>query len=178
LRATCACRAISGSQQTDCGVDFVAAYFPDLPAVLTGWSRSVRSGGWIALTEVDDLFGHEPLSVSTKALFSAYAEDGFAAGRYDFHMGRKLQGHLERSGFAVSKVLTLDDQELSFSGPASLGVLDAWRARFKRMKALREFCGSDFDRAQEEFLGCLERPDHTSVAKVYCCIATKEYAQA
>ncbi len=82
---------------------FATAYFPDLPRALSAWARSVRPGGWIALTEVDDLFGHEPLSVRTKALFRAYAEDAFAAGRYDFHMGRKLRAHLERSGFTVCR---------------------------------------------------------------------------
>jgi hypothetical protein len=155
---------------------FAAAYFPDLPTALNAWARNVRSTGWVALTEVDDLFGHEPLSDRTKALFRAYAEDALAAGRYDFHMGRKLRAHLERSGFTVSKVLTLEDQELSFSGPARPGVLDAWRARFNRMKRLRDFCGTGIDQVQKEFLGCLERMDHTSVAKVYCCIATKEHA--
>ena len=157
---------------------FAAAYFPDLTTALTAWARSVRSGGWIALTEVDDLFGHEPLSGRTRALFRAYAEGALAAGGYDFHMGRKLRAHLERSGFTVSKMLTLEDQELSFSGPARFEVLDAWRSRFNRMKLLRDFCGPDIDQVQEEFLGCLKRADHTSAAKIYCCIATKERTQA
>jgi len=155
---------------------FATAYFPDLPTALTAWARSVTAGGWIALTEVDDLFGHEPLNVRTKALFRAYAEEAFAAGRYDFHMGRKLRAHLERSGFTVSKTLTLEDQELSFSGAARPEVLDAWRARFNRMTLLRDFCGPESEQAQEAFLGCLKRADHTSVAKVYCCIATAERA--
>jgi hypothetical protein len=50
-------------------------------------------------------------------LLSAYAEDALVAGRYDFQMGRKLRNYLERSGFIVSTMLTLEDQELSFSGP-------------------------------------------------------------
>lgn len=88
-------------------------------------------------------------------------------------MGRKLCGHLERSGFMVSKVLTLEDQELSFSGPACQEVVDSWRSRFDRRNLLRDFCGSDFEAVQQEFLECLTRADHRSVAKVYCCIATK-----
>jgi ubiquinone/menaquinone biosynthesis C-methylase UbiE len=148
---------------------FAAAYFPDLPAVLTAWARSLRSGGWVALTEIDDLFGHEPLSARTKELFRAYAERVLAAG-YDVHMGRKLRAHLEHCGFSVAKILTLDDQELSFSGPARPDVLDGWRARFDRMKLLRDVCGPDIDHVQVEFLDCLRRADHTSVAKVYCCI--------
>jgi ubiquinone/menaquinone biosynthesis C-methylase UbiE len=153
---------------------FTAAYFTDLPTVLLAWARSLRSGGWVALTEIDDLFGHEPLSGRTKSLLSAYAEESFAAGRYDFQMGRKLRDYLERAAFTVSKSLVLEDQELSFRAPASPEVLDAWRARFNRMKLLRDFCGPSFDQVQEEFLGCLMRADHRSTAKVHCCIANKK----
>ncbi len=153
---------------------FTAAYFPDLPSALAEWARNLKPGGWIALTEIDDLFGHEPLSARTKALLRAYADNALAAGWYDFHMGRKLRDHLQRSGFTVSKVQPLADQELSFSGPARPDVLDAWRARFHRMKPLRDFCGSSAQQVQEEFLDCLMREDHRSVAQVFCCIGTKK----
>jgi SAM-dependent methyltransferase len=152
---------------------FTAAYFPDLPAALASWASHLQPGAWVVLTEVDDLFGHEPLSARTKALFAGYARDALVAGRYDFHMGRKLRNYLEQTGFTVSKVLTLQDQELSFGGPARPEVADAWRTRFDRMTLLRNFCGTDFEQVREEFLGCLVRADHSSVAKVYCCIATK-----
>jgi SAM-dependent methyltransferase len=152
---------------------FTTAYFPDLTTTLATWMSNLKSNGWIALTEIDDLFGHEPLSVRAKAMFRAYAEDAIAAARYDFHMGRKLRNHLERSGFTVSKILTLDDHELSFSGPARREVLDAWRTRLDRMNLLRDYCGASFEQVREEFLGCLMRADHSSVARVYCCIANK-----
>lgn len=157
---------------------FAAAYFPDLRAPLTSWASHLEPGGWIALTEVDDLFGHEPLSARTKALFERYARDALMAGRYDFHMGRKLRNHLEQTGFTVSKQLTLGDQEFSFGGPARPEVVEAWRNRFDRMTLLRNFCGTDFERVREEFIGCVVRADHTSVAKVYCCIATKPMRDA
>lgn len=157
---------------------FLAAYFTDLDGVLATWAKNLVPGGWIALTEVDDLFGHEPLGGRTRALLSAYAEEGLAAGRYDFRMGRKLSDHLERAGFEVTKTLILEDRELAFSGPASPEVLDAWRSRFNRMKLLREFCGPDIDRVEEEFLTCLMRADHRSTAKVYSCIAIKNGAVA
>jgi SAM-dependent methyltransferase len=151
---------------------FAAAYFPDLPAALASWASHLQPAGWVALTEVDDLFGHEPLSARTKALFEGFAEDAFVAG-YDLHMGRKLRNHLEQSGFTVSKTLTLQDQELSFGGPARTEVVHAWRNRLDRMRLLRNFCGTHFEQVREEFLGCLVRADHSSVAKVYCCIAAK-----
>lgn len=152
---------------------FAAAYFPDFPAVLAAWGRQLRAGGWIALTEIDDFFGHEPLGARTQSLLEAYARDALKAGRYDFHMGGKLQGYLEQSGFAVTKVLTVQDQELSFSGPAQPEVVGAWRARLDGMKLLHEFCRPSFEQVREEFLECLSLPDHRSLAKVYCCIATR-----
>lgn len=152
---------------------FTAAYFPDLPAVLTSWATSLEPGGWAALTEIDDLFGHEPLGPRTRALLEAYAREAFSAGRYDFHMGRKLEDHLARCGFTVSTRLTLGDAELSFDGPARPEVTDAWRTRLDGMRLLRDFCGPEFERVRDEFLGCLTNAGHRSVAKVYCCIASR-----
>jgi SAM-dependent methyltransferase len=151
---------------------FVAAYFPALPAALASWAQHLRAGGWIALTEMDDLFGHEPLNAEARSIFDAFARDALTAKRYDFHMGRKLRPYLEQCGFVVSNELTLDDQELAFAGPARPDVLEAWRARLERMKVLQKFAGADFPRLRDEFLGCLTRPDHRSTTKVYCCVAT------
>jgi len=36
---------------------FTAAYFPDLLTALAAWARNVKAAGWVALTEIDDLFG-------------------------------------------------------------------------------------------------------------------------
>jgi len=153
---------------------FSAAYFTDLAAALAAWSRNCRPGAWIAVTEIDDLFGHEPLGVRTKELLFAYTEEGFMAGRYDFRMGRRLESALESAGFNVSLVRTLDDPELSFDGPASAEVLDSWRSRFQRMPLLRDLCGSEFENVREEFLDCLTRADHRSLAKVVSVIAAKD----
>jgi hypothetical protein len=88
-------------------------------------------------------------------------------------MGGKLQGYLEQSGFEVTKVLTVEDQELSFSGPAHPDVINAWRTRLDGMKLLQESCGPSFEQVREEFLECLTLPGHRSLAKVYCCIGTR-----
>ena len=150
---------------------FTAAYLMDLPAVLKRWHRDLAPAGWIAITEIDNLFGHEPLGAQAKYLLDAYAQDAVAAHRYDFRMGAKLQEYLSESGYDVSHVLTLPDEELSFNGQAPPGVIDAWRTRFDRMKLLRDFCGSEFDDVRDEFLACLARTDHFSTARVVACIA-------
>lgn len=151
---------------------FVAAYFPNLSAALKVWTRQLKTGGWIALTEVDDLFAHEPLDQETKALLSSYTDQARAS--YDFRMGRNLKGCLESCGFNVRTALSLPDKELAFNGPALPEVLEAWRARFEPIKPLREFCGPRIGQVQSAFLGCLTHAEHRSLAKVICCIATKE----
>lgn len=153
---------------------FAAAYFPDLPVVLEGWKRALRPGGWIALTEVDDFFGHEPLVERTRGLLAGYAREAQAGGRYDFHMGRRLAGHLVRAGFAVSRQLELADQELAFSGQARPEVLDAWRSRLEGMRLLRDFCGRNFEVVRDDFLGCLASIGHRSTARVICCVAAQQ----
>ncbi len=152
---------------------FAAAYFPDLPAVLEVWSAALRPGGWIALTEIDDFFGHQPIQERTRSLLENYARIALASGRYDFHMGRKLPGHLERAGFTASKVFALADQELAFDGPAPPEVIAAWRARLDRMQLLQDFCGARFEALRDDLLACLGRPDHRSTARVSCCIASR-----
>ena len=149
---------------------FAAAYVPQLGPTLACWRKHLKPESWVALTEVDDLFGHEPVEPQSRSLLAAYARDALAANRYDFHMGRKLRTHLEQAGFTVSDSRMLVDKELSFHGPANSEVLDSWRSRLDRMKVLREFCGATFDRVRDDFLAALSRDDHHSVAKVYCCI--------
>ncbi|HEY6005177.1 MAG TPA: methyltransferase domain-containing protein [Anaeromyxobacter sp.] len=150
-----------------------AAYFPDLPRVLRSWARHLRPGGWIALTEIDDLWAHEPLGAEARAVLDAYAREALEAGRYDFRMGRKLATSLEACGFTVTRTMTLEDRELSFAGPAPPEILDAWRARLDRLKPLQELCGARFEDVRADYLRCLAHPDHRCGATVLCCIATR-----
>jgi SAM-dependent methyltransferase len=137
---------------------FVPAYFPhDFTDVLRSWKQHARH--WIALVEVDDLFGHEPLSSTARALLDAYERE---SKFYDFHMGHKLRGHVEAAGFRVWSEIILSDQELAFHGPARPEVLEAWRARFERMK---------LQSVADDFLACLASANHRTRAKVYCVIA-------
>jgi SAM-dependent methyltransferase len=151
---------------------FVAACFCDLTTILRTWAQSLKAGGWIALTEVDDLFGHRPLADRTREILDDFARESLSNGLYDFHMGAKLRNHLTSAGFSVSEEFTVEDQELSFNGPAIPDVVAAWRARFDRLRFLRNFCGSDFAQVRDDFLGSLGAENHVSTAKVCCCIAT------
>ena len=151
---------------------FTAAYFTDLATVLPQWCKHLRPQAWVALTEVDDLFGHAPLSDRAKSAFRGYRRQALAAGRYDFQMGRKLRKYAEHAGLAIARNFTIPDAELSFDGPASPEVVWAWRNRLDGMKLLRDFCGDDFAEIRDEFLAAISLPSHTSAAKVRCVVAT------
>ena len=149
---------------------FATAYVPDLAPTLARWKSLLRPGGWIALTEVDNLFGHEPVQPETRELFAAYARDALDKNRYDFYMGGKLRRLLEQAGYTVTNAQEVPDRELSFSGPAAAEVVAAWNARLDRMNGLRAFCGPRFDALRADFIGSLVHPDHRSTARVcFCC---------
>ena len=150
---------------------FTAAYFPSFRGTVTSWVEHLQPSGWLAVTEVDDLFGHQPISSRTDDLLNRYAEDSIEHSRYDFRMGRRMAGELREIGLTVTHEFAVPDSELSFSGRAAPEVLDAWRNRFDRMSLLRDFCGAEFESVRDDFLNCLNRDDHQCTAKVQCCIA-------
>ncbi|MEZ5962777.1 MAG: methyltransferase domain-containing protein [Planctomycetota bacterium] len=152
---------------------FAAAYFCDLAPVLRHWLSALRPGGWIALTEVDDMFAHEPVSERTRTMLARYVEDGLAARRYDFRMGRRLAGCLREAGCDVRTEITLDDRELAGDGPLSAEVVAAWDQRLQRMQLLQAFCGDDFGRVRRELLAALAAPNHVSRASVRFVLAHK-----
>lgn len=151
---------------------FAVAYLTDFKPVLKSWKKQIKSGGWIALTEIDHFFGHEPLQKKVQTVLEHYTREAYNSGWYDFYMGHKLEGYLKNAGFNITETMTLDDQEFSFSGPAKKEVANAWQTRFDRMVLLREFCGSGFENVRSEFLSCLVEEEHRSLCKVYCCIGT------
>jgi SAM-dependent methyltransferase len=151
---------------------FAAAYFPsDFPDVLSRWTTHLKPGGWIAVTEIDNLFGQKPLTDRTRNLFDAYRRDAMENGRYDFDMGSKLSGHVRALGMTLTGELTVPDREFAFSGVADAEVIEAWQTRLDGMTLLKSFCGDVFPALLEDFVNCLNRPDHASTARVIACIA-------
>lgn len=154
---------------------FAAAYFPNrLVEVLKIWNAKLNPGGWIALTEIDEFFGHEPIADETRRFLDAYTDDALMNSRYDFRMGRKLSRSLVEAGLIVSQSLTVTDLEFSFSGPASPDVVAAWQTRFDSMFLLKQFCGNEFDGVRDDFLNCLRSDRHESQSTVCFCLGIKE----
>jgi SAM-dependent methyltransferase len=151
---------------------FTAAYFVDFGKIFSHWSSFLKAKAWVCITDIDDLLGHKPLSEGTERKIAAFYEEAVSSGRYDFRIGGKIDSALRGQGFKVTSV-TLEDQELSFDGPASQDVVQAWKDRFHRMGGLKAFLGREFPIFQDEFIRCISARNHRSLCKVVCCVGVR-----
>jgi len=154
-------------------VSFVAAYAAHLDSAVARWSECVVPGGWVALVEIDDLFGHQPLPESIGDQIHALYAWSRAAGRYDFQCGHRLAGAARRAGLTIIHEGTLPDDELSFQGPAPTDVLEAWRLRLQRLAGPKIFLGSRFPEFERTLLDALASPDHRSQTQVFIVVAQR-----
>jgi hypothetical protein len=153
---------------------FVAAYFPDFGEILKNWLTLLKPGGWIAITEMSDLFGHEPLSPAVESTFKSYYNYAYRNRLYDFKMGSKLRSFMLGSGLTVIHEQNQFDQELNFNGPASAEVMKSWVARFDRMSGFKEYIGElSFNMTKNAFFDCLKNKHHQSKTTVHFIIASK-----
>jgi SAM-dependent methyltransferase len=150
---------------------FVAAYASNLESAVARWRDCVVPGGWMALVEMDDLFGHQPLPSSISDEIHEFYTRARAA--YDFQCGHRLAGAAERAGLTIIHEGTLPDDELSFQGPAQTDVLEAWRLRLQRVVGLKAFLGSRFPEFERTFLNTLASPDHRSTTRVFIVVARR-----
>jgi ubiquinone/menaquinone biosynthesis C-methylase UbiE len=151
---------------------FTAAYFVDFEKTFSHWSSFLKPQAWVEIVDIDDLLGHEPLSEDTKRVINNFYEDALHGGRYDFRVGRKIESVLKQLGFKVISV-RLQDEELSFDGPARPDVIKAWNNRFVRMGGQRAFLGRKFPDFEDEFIRCLSSEEHRSLCTVVCFIGIR-----
>lgn len=153
---------------------FVAAYFPDFTIILNKWINLLKPNGWMAITEMSDLFAHEPLSQSTRDIFRKYYDRQRKNNVYDFEMGSKLKNYLTSCGLSIVHEENKFDQELSFNGPAKPEVLKSWESRFDRMIKFKEYVGENkFQSIKSEFMDCLSDKNHRSNTIVKFILAKK-----
>lgn len=82
-------------------------------------------------------------------------------------------GVLATAGFEVMTHRILAHGELSFNGPAAPDVLQAWAHRLARMRLLQERARQARLSLDQDFLGCLASPAHTTGCCVHFCIARR-----
>lgn len=152
---------------------FAPAYFVDLQETLRHWGNFLKSGGWIALTEISGLFDHEPLQDKVKIRICEFYKEGVKRSFYSFNSGTKLKKSLLDTGFNLIREEHLADHEFCTNGPLSEDAIFSWKNRLQRMKGLKEFFGINYLSFVEEFLACLSSPEHKSKCKVVFCLGIK-----
>lgn len=112
---------------------FTAAYFPQFDSFLRSIDTAMKPGGWLGITEIDDLFGHEPLASRWHTVVNKYYAQSLEQGVYRFRSHDHVSKVLSERGWRIELDRTLEDDEFCFVGPASPDVLDAWITRLEFM---------------------------------------------
>jgi hypothetical protein len=141
---------------------------------LGSWLQDLKPGGWIALVEIDHLFGHHLLSKETESYFKAHYKKLRNELIYDFEMGDRIKEHLLYNGLEIVSEQNVNDIELSFNGPAGAIIIVSWKNRLDRLAGFQNTVGSDqFQKIKSEFLNCLRDERHECSARVKFVIAKK-----
>ncbi len=151
---------------------FTAAYFPRFDAFLSSIDGALKPGGWLAITEVDDLFGHAPLASRWRRLVERYYAESLEQAVYRFRSRDSVIKALSSSDWSIEVERTLEDEEFCFTGPASSDVLKAWRTRldFMMPRFLDRF-GDEARGFDLAFLECLASERHRSLSRVWFVLA-------
>lgn len=153
---------------------FLPAYIPDFYPVLKKWLQFLKPNGWIALVEMSDLFGHEPLDKSSQDIFKKYYTMQLNKKLYDFEMGSKLKNIIKKCGLSIIHDENKYDLELTFNGPANSDILLAWESRFERMSLFKKFVGEiKFQKIKNDFKSCLLNNNHSARTIIKFVIARK-----
>lgn len=151
---------------------FTAAYFPQFDRFLDCIDTVLKPDGWLAIAELDDLFGHEPLALRWRALAERYYSKSLDDGVYRFRSNDHVREFLSGRGWHLEIDRNLDDDEFCFAGPADADVLDAWKTRlgFMMPRFLERF-GSEAAGFDSAFLQCLASQQHRSRSRVWFVLA-------
>lgn len=176
-RARFVCDNITNLGTDEWGFDgvwtsFTAAYFPEFEVLLRSIDAALEPGGWLAIVELDDLFGHEPLAPRWRAIVDEYYEQSLAQGLYRFHSHDHVHKVLSERGWRIEVDRHLEDDEFCFVGPASSDVLEAWANRLNlMMPRLVDRFGDAARGFDSAFLQCLTSDEHRSYSRVWSILA-------
>ncbi len=153
---------------------FTVAYFPHFDQFLDCIDTVLNPAGWLAITEVDDLFGHEPLASRWVALVERYYGRSLEEGVYRFRSHDHVHEVLSRRGWHIKIDRRLEDDEFCFTGPADSDLGEAWKTRmgFMMPRFLERF-GAEAAGFDSAFLQCLASEEHRSRSYVWFILARR-----
>lgn len=154
---------------------FSIAYFPkDMKKVIGNWVENLKSGGWIALIEIDDLLrGHQPLSEENFGKLARYEEHIKENGVYDFQAGRKIKNILKRLDMEIITEKDLEDTELTASGIMNDEVFEMWKSRLDRLDINKYYPEKISLEIKQELLTLFKNPEHENNTKIKFIVAKK-----
>ena len=151
---------------------FTVAYFPQFDEFVGCIDKVLKPGGWLAITELDDLFGHEPLPSRWGALVERYYGKSLEEGVYRFRSHDHVHDVLSRRGWRVEVDRKLEDDEFCFTGAADSDIVDAWKTRLRfMMPRFLERFGTEATGFDSAFLQCLASEEHRSRSSVWFILA-------
>jgi SAM-dependent methyltransferase len=151
---------------------FTAAYFSQFDRFLDCIDPLLKPAGWLAITEVDDLFGHEPLAPRWVALVERYYRQSLEEGVYRFRSHDHVHEALSLRGWHIGIDRKLEDDEFCCTGPADLDLVGAWKTRLGfMMPRFHERFGTEATGFDSAFLQCLTTQEHRSRSCVWFILA-------
>jgi SAM-dependent methyltransferase len=151
---------------------FTAAYFPRFEELAHAVERILKPGGWLAITEVDDLIGHRPLATRWRSVVEDYYARSLQEGVHRFVSRAHVSEVLAQRGWRVEVERTLEDDEFCFEGPATSEVLDAWTRRLAgMMPRFSSRFGSRATGLDAALETCLRSHEHHSNSRVWFLLA-------
>lgn len=153
---------------------FTVAYFPRSGEFLRVVDELLSPGGWLAITEIDDLFGHDPLDDRRRSMVENYYERSLEEGLHNFRSRQRVYEELTSAGWRIEVQRPLVDDEFCFDGAAEFEVLMGWRTRLAAMMPrFEQRFGEEARGFDSAFLQCLESPTHRSRSTVWFILARK-----
>lgn len=151
---------------------FTAAYFTRFDEFLNGIGAALKPGAWLAITEVDDLFGQKPLDARLRTVIEDYYARSLEEGVYRFRSHDHVCEVLAERGWHIEVDRELEDDEFCFAGPASSEILGAWKVRLDLMMPLfQQRFGERARGLDAAFLKCLAEENHLSRSRVWFILA-------
>lgn len=149
-----------------------------LAEVMAGWSTLLSPDGVLAVVEIDGLFScHFPLAPADAEAFRIVDTEVLPARGYNPFAARDVEAAMIACGLEPLETIEFSDPELSFDGPASAEIVNAWNARFARPKLrsmlVERFGDEETVRLQAAFLRCITSPDHVTCSKIRLVMARK-----
>lgn len=158
-------------------MSFALAYMTNPKLFISNWTKCLNYNGWFAIVDIDGLFsGHLPENNKFLHKIKTFENESEQSKIYDFKIGGKIRRLMEENGL---EIITSEDSwydvELNFRGRAKKDVVENWKARFERMKGLKDSFGDNYNEFCNDFINLISDENHVSTGCVKFYVGIKKH---